>query len=795
MLLWSLLTIICFADCLFNHMPFQQVGYCAGTACVIGPSRLKCAMLRSALRSDNKNSIDAAKRVTFREKPLIRWRKPSFFCHSVTMGKSPCKDTKVVRRKRLNAWRAGEIRSYLPSGTSDDDVHRMELLLASANASRKALELENDVYRTLGGKYPIVWSASDAFLFRPYKKIPAVVGDSSYNHFLFNFDSPCVIKMIREDALRLIEHKPLSFTHHGLHWDPDIPDTCRCQKNIKPKDAGNDRESSEIDLHTDNASNFEPKVTEKSLPVSDRDLDCQNVAAPIRKIPDSCIQVWIGDTGASNDIVCESEVTTISLKLAKVPMIFTTANDKVKARFTAVMRLPPLGQVIAPYVLADSPALLSIGLRVVGMGWHQLWVAHKFMVMITPDGAMAAIFDLDGNIPILNKSSKLVDIRDPELTKKTGVSCAGGFVTVDIPCPYGRVNVGPKMDDKLSSKEGKRAKYEHWHERSRPWGFKLGKRRKPPKKGTANPAGESDTEPVESDAETIEVPTTSSESEEEQSETSSYSEEEKPIVSDGEEVAGPDRDPTVAGREGWYDDDGVLIFPVPEVAEGPEPVPDERAVETPPGQKDGNETPRGVPLPRTPVETKRGAARSEESADIPAGVEEDYVPPPPEPGPWAREHTRDLKAEAKTLRHLTFHGEFNKWCDGCVRGKTRDKPHYKGSFDAPTTHFGSRLTGDVTHMADAEGAPGVGGYLYAYVQQSLYGHRYCGFYLTKANRTWDVFWALKHFKGTDLWETYRSDKAKTIKRAVRALGVNWEHSQPGVSRNNALAEVLIRSFS
>ena len=183
------------------------------------------------------------------------------------------------------------------------------------------------------------------------------------------------------------------------------------------------------------------------------------------------------------------------------------------------------------------------------------------------------------------------------------------------------------------------------------------------------------------------------------------------------------------------------------MVEEPEPKVDDRAVEPPRGPGNGTETPKGVPMPRTPIETRRGAARNRESADVPAGVEEDYVPPPPEPGPWAREHTRDLKAEAKTLRHLMFHGEFNKWCDGCVRGKTRDKPHYKGSFDAPTTHFGSRLTGDVTHMADAEGAPGVGGYLYAYVQQSLYGHRYCGFYPMKANRTWDVFLGSQTFQG------------------------------------------------
>ena len=199
MLLWSVLTIIIFADCIFNHTPLQQVGYCDGTACTIGPSRQERTMLRSALRGGNKSSIDAAKHVTFREKPLVRWRKPSYFCHSVTMGKSPYKDTQVVKRRRLNAWRARETQSYLPPGSSGDDVHRMELLLASANASRKALELESDVNRKPGGMYPIIWTASDAFLFRPYKKMIAVAGDSSYHYFLFSFDAPCAIK---------IEHKP-----------------------------------------------------------------------------------------------------------------------------------------------------------------------------------------------------------------------------------------------------------------------------------------------------------------------------------------------------------------------------------------------------------------------------------------------------------------------------------------------------------------------------------------------------------------------------------------------------------
>ena len=63
----------------------------------------------------------------------------------------------------------------------------------------------------------------------------------------------------------------------------------------------------------------------------------------------------------------------------------------------------------------------------------------------------------------------------------------------------------------------------------------------------------------------------------------------------------------------------------------------------------------------------------------------------------------------------------------------------------------------------------------------------------KSKRSWDVFWALKHFKGSDVWDNYYSDGEKTIIRAVRAAGVNHENAQPGVSRSNAIIEARIGS--
>ena len=52
------------------------------------------------------------------------------------------------------------------------------------------------------------------------------------------------------------------------------------------------------------------------------------------------------------------------------------------------MRLRALRQIIAPYVLQDSLALLAISPRVLGMGWHKVRIDRK-LVVLPPDGAKA----------------------------------------------------------------------------------------------------------------------------------------------------------------------------------------------------------------------------------------------------------------------------------------------------------------------------------------------------------------------------------------------------------------------
>ena len=118
-------------------------------------------------------------------------------------------------------------------------------------------------------------------------------------------------------------------------------------------------------------------------------------------------------------------------------MVFYTANGEVKADKVCPMKLRLIGQVIAPYVVKDSPALMSVGARVMGLGWHFIWLGHKLPCFITPSGAMVILLEIDQDVPYYNdETSRYLDIRDPIVQKETGIRIVDGKVVLDISCPY-----------------------------------------------------------------------------------------------------------------------------------------------------------------------------------------------------------------------------------------------------------------------------------------------------------------------------------------------------------------------
>jgi len=99
-----------------------------------------------------------------------------------------------------------------------------------------------------------------------------------------------------------------------------------------------------------------------------------------------------------------------------------------------------------------------------------------------------------------------------------------------------------------------------------------------------------------------------------------------------------------------------------------------------------------------------GPVSSSEGACPNAAPTGEVVPPPPDAPANVEESEgtrRDLKAEAKSTRHLLTHKPFNPHCDGCKVAKMREKSHFKGAFKREIKKWGEVVTAD--HLVSKRG--------------------------------------------------------------------------------------------
>eukprot|EP00972_Heterocapsa_arctica_P083954 12368317-Heterocapsa_arctica.AAC.1 len=67
-------------------------------------------------------------------------------------------------------------------------------------------------------------------------------------------------------------------------------------------------------------------------------------------------------------------------------MPFQTANGCTFSTHSAPMRIQELDEEIFPYVLKDTPAVLSVGDRTMNKGYTFVWLAYSNPYFVTPNG-------------------------------------------------------------------------------------------------------------------------------------------------------------------------------------------------------------------------------------------------------------------------------------------------------------------------------------------------------------------------------------------------------------------------
>eukprot|EP00972_Heterocapsa_arctica_P046207 6816637-Heterocapsa_arctica.AAC.1 len=67
-------------------------------------------------------------------------------------------------------------------------------------------------------------------------------------------------------------------------------------------------------------------------------------------------------------------------------MPFQTANGLTVSTHSAPMRIEDLGEEISPFVLQETPAVLSVGDRTMNKGYAFVWPAYSNPYFVTPNG-------------------------------------------------------------------------------------------------------------------------------------------------------------------------------------------------------------------------------------------------------------------------------------------------------------------------------------------------------------------------------------------------------------------------
>ena len=102
---------------------------------------------------------------------------------------------------------------------------------------------------------------------------------------------------------------------------------------------------------------------------------------------------WIMDTGCGSDLISKAKVQDHKLRRSKAknPIQFQTANGNTKGLDVVTMNIVDFGESVEPYVLPDTPSVLSLGRRCMQEGYHFVWLSGKHPYFITPSGKLLAL--------------------------------------------------------------------------------------------------------------------------------------------------------------------------------------------------------------------------------------------------------------------------------------------------------------------------------------------------------------------------------------------------------------------
>ena len=86
---------------------------------------------------------------------------------------------------------------------------------------------------------------------------------------------------------------------------------------------------------------------------------------------------WIADTGGAQDLISKDDLGNLRSYTAPHPINIITASGPSSADVQADIKVPSLGVTSTPYVLPNTPSVLTVGYRCVEEGFDLIWRAYQ----------------------------------------------------------------------------------------------------------------------------------------------------------------------------------------------------------------------------------------------------------------------------------------------------------------------------------------------------------------------------------------------------------------------------------
>ena len=123
--------------------------------------------------------------------------------------------------------------------------------------------------------------------------------------------------------------------------------------------------------------------------------------------------LWLVDTGCGHDLVSatNAKLSRGTSKFLDTQVTFRIANGDAPSTHSSQIFIEELNEMIEPFILKDTPSVISVGGRAMGKGCPFLWIAGRNPYWITPEARVITL-EVFGDIPYPRRNSKFRKPRD-----------------------------------------------------------------------------------------------------------------------------------------------------------------------------------------------------------------------------------------------------------------------------------------------------------------------------------------------------------------------------------------------